>query len=98
MRMVEADDVEAASPRFPPRVNVSLRIDQKSVGVAREVAGSPGDGDDVAGSEQHAAALSRRRLACVGDDGVKRGPSHDHNASTTLAMPMPPPMHNAATP
>jgi hypothetical protein len=34
------------------------------------------------------------------DDVVVRTPSdgYSHSASTTIAMPMPPPMHNAATP
>jgi hypothetical protein len=34
----------------------------------------------------------------VGNGGVERGPIQDHSASTTIAMPMPPPMHNDATP
>jgi hypothetical protein len=34
----------------------------------------------------------------VGDDGVEHGSTDDHNASTTIAMPMPPPMHSEATP
>jgi hypothetical protein len=32
------------------------------------------------------------------DGGVERGWTQDHRASTTIAMPMPPPMHKPATP
>jgi hypothetical protein len=32
------------------------------------------------------------------DGGVERGSTHNHRASMTIAMPIPPPMHNPATP
>jgi hypothetical protein len=34
----------------------------------------------------------------MSDRGVERGSTHDHRASTAIAMPMPPPIHNPATP
>jgi hypothetical protein len=34
----------------------------------------------------------------MGHGGVEDGLAHDHSASTTIAMPMPPPIHRAATP
>jgi hypothetical protein len=34
----------------------------------------------------------------MGDGGVEGGLAHNHSASTIIAMPMPPPIHRAATP
>ena len=98
MRMVEADDSYVSCSRVPPGVDVILRIDQESVEARREVAGPADLGHGVRGSKQKAAALGRCALARVGDDGVEHGSTDDHNASTTIAMPMPPPMHSEATP
>ena len=96
--MVEPDDVESVRACLPPGVEVILRIDQKSILVRREVAGPAGVRHHIGTSEEHAATLGRCRLTCVGDGGVEGGLAHDHNASMTIAMPMPPPMHKAATP
>lgn len=98
MRMVEPDDVEAACARFPPGVDVILGVDQKSVGIGGEVPSRARLGDDVRCSEQRAATLSGCGLARMRDRGVERGSTHSHRASTAIAMPIPPPMHNPATP
>ncbi len=98
MGVVKPDDVETASPRLPPGVDVIFRIDQKSVGVCRKVSGPASVGDDVGGPKQETATFGRRGLARVGDGGVQPGLADDHSASMIIAMPMPPPMHNAATP
>lgn len=98
MGVVKADDVETATSRFPPGVDVIFRIDQKSVEVCRKVSGPANVGDDFDGAKQQTATLARRGLARVGDGGLERGPANDHNASMIIAMPIPPPMHNAATP
>ncbi len=98
MRVIEADDVEAEAPPFPPGLDVILRVDQKSIGIRGKISRPAGLGDAVGRSKQQAAALGRCSLARMGDDGVERGPTDDHRASMTIAMPMPPPMHNDATP
>jgi len=96
--MIEPDDVESARACLPPGVEVILRIDQKSILVRREIAGPAGVRDHIGVSQKHAATLGRRRLTCMGHGGVEDGLAHDHSASTTIAMPMPPPIHRAATP
>ena len=96
--MIEPDDVESARACLPPGVEVILRIDQKSILVRREVAGPAGVYDHIGVSQKHAATLGRCHLTGMGDGGVEGGLAHDHSASTTIAMPMPPPIHRAATP
>jgi len=100
MRMVEADHVEAACARSAQRVDVSLRVQEELVVVGRDVLDPNGFDDLRACAEQDAAALGRKRVACVFGDGFQRrsGDSGVYNASTAIAMPMPPPMHSAATP
>ena len=96
--MVEPDDVESARACLSPGGEVILRIDQKSILVRREVAGPAGVRDRIRVSQKHAATLGRCRLTCMGDGGVEGGLAHNHSASTIIAMPMPPPIHRAATP
>ena len=98
MRMVEPDDVEAARARFPPGVDVILGVDQKSVGIDGEVPSRARLDDDVWRSEQRAATLGGCGFARMRDRGVERGSTHNHSASMAIAMPIPPPMHNPATP
>ena len=98
MRVIETDDVEMAWPRVPSSVDVVLRVDQESIDVCREVPRPARLDDDSFGAKQHAATLGGRRLERVRDDGVERCAAHDHSASITIAMPMPPPIHSDATP
>ena len=103
MRMIEADHFEAASLACAPGVDVGFRIhlrtgSNRPTGCAcRRLRRSPSRPD------QHAAALARQRLAGVGGDFVEHradvnDPRTGYNASTAIAMPIPPPMHSAATP
>lgn len=100
MRVVETDDLEAATARRAPGVDVLLRIDDEPVRIVREVAGADRLDDRLAAAEQDAAAFGRRRLARVREDVVERVPRDRdrYSASTAIAMPIPPPMHSAATP
>src|SRR5215467_9273087 len=98
MRVIESQDGQTACAGFSPRVDVIFGVDQKPVLVDRTVAGPSRLADELATSKQNPAALRRRSLARVGNGGVERGPIQNHSASTTIAMPMPPPMHKDATP
>ena len=104
--MIEPDNrVTAALPRPANGVKVSARIDEK---VPRAIGGEVGARqrlEDVRVSpEQQAAALLGRGVARVGGDGIQDGAADAdgrtprQSASTAMAMPMPPPMHNEATP
>ena len=98
--MIEADDVEAACPRSAQRVDVSLRVEEELVGVVRDVLDANGFDDRGVCADQDAAALDRKRVARVFGDGLQRrsGDPGVYDASTAIAMPMPPPMHSPATP
>ena len=98
VRVVEPHDSQTACAGFSARVDVIFGVDQKPVPVDRTVASPSRLGDDLVTSKQNPAALRRRSLPRVGNGGVERGPTQNHSASTTIAMPMPPPMHNDATP
>ena len=77
-----------------------LRIDEEAIGCSGKITSSPCLDDVMTAAEQDAATLSRQRLPGMGgndfDDSL--GDVNRYNASTTIAIPMPPPMHNAAMP
>ena len=100
VRVVKPDDLKAALPRRTPCIDVAFRVQAVPVGVFREIAGADGLDDVVVGAKQHAAALSGQGLARVSGNRVDHVACEPeaYNASTAIAMPMPPPMHNAATP
>ena len=100
MRVVETDHLEAPISRDAPRADVVSRIQLVPAGVVRQVAGAYGFDDFVGSADQDAAALGRQRVVRVGSDLLEHAAreSDGYNASTAIAMPMPPPMHNAATP
>jgi hypothetical protein len=100
VRVVEPDDVKAALPRRTPCIDVVLGIQAVPVGVLREIAGPDGFDDFAVSAQQHAAALGGQGLARVSGNRVDHVACEPeaYNASTAIAMPMPPPMHNAATP
>ena len=102
MRVVEAQDLAAPGSRRPPGAYVIAGIDCEPVGIGVDVRRPHGLRNRVAGADEQSAALGRRRFARVGDDVVVRAATEHHgrnySASTTIAMPMPPPMHSAATP
>src|ERR1043166_2210812 len=98
MRMVEADDVEAGRSRVAPCLNVILRIDQKPIGVVREIARADGGRDDAGRSDEKTAALRGGGFARVRDDRLADRRRKNHSVSMTIAVPMPPPMQSAAIP
>src|SRR5215831_2163795 len=103
MRVIEADNPESPGAGLSPGIDVRFGIDQKSCRALGQIRGSHGLADVIPGPEQDAAALTRPTFGRVRDHGVGNRRSHRHramgyNASTAIAMPMPPPMHNDATP
>jgi hypothetical protein len=101
MRVVEADDGEAARARTAASVDVRLGIQKVA---AHRVDGKILAGnrfDDLGGcSDEQPAAFLRRGGAGVRRDRLERERRHakSYNASTAIAMPMPPPMQSDATP
>ena len=100
MRVVEADHVEATKSRGAPGVDVRFRIQRIPVGIVRQVVGADRFDDLFRTADQDAAALGRQRVVRMGGDLVERvaRDPDGYNASTAIAMPMPPPMHKDATP
>jgi hypothetical protein len=100
VRVVKPHDIKAALPRRTPCIEVSLGIQAVPVGVLRQIARADGFDDFAASAEQHATALGGQGLARVSGNLVDHEPREPeaYSASTAIAMPMPPPMHNAATP
>src|SRR5689334_18947475 len=98
MRVIEPDDFESLGASRSSGFDVRPGIDQKSCRALREISRSNGFGDVIGGSEKDAATLARLAFPGVGDHSVGHRRSHRHrqigyNASTAIAMPMPPPMH-----
>src|SRR5215831_8650144 len=103
MRVIEAHHLESAGSGLSTGIDVRFGIDQKSCRALGQVCSSHGLADVIRGPEQDAAALTRPTFCRVRDHGVGNRRSHrhrakDYNASTAIAMPMPPPMHKDATP
>ena len=100
VRVVKPDDIKAALPRRTPCMEVRPGIQAVPVGVLRQIARADDLDDLVVSAQQHAAALGGQRLARVSGNLVDHEACEPeaYNASTAIAMPMPPPTHNAATP
>lgn len=100
MRVVEADHIETAESGSPPGVDVALGIELEPVEVAGDVGDADGLENFLSFSYQHAAALSGQGGLGVKSDHVERRScdSDGYDASTSIAMPMPPPIHSEATP
>lgn len=99
--MVEAEHHLAGLSRRAERANVIGRIDQ--IACCRplgEIAGRNGALDPARLSDQQPTALGGRRVPRVGEDrgACLRRDLDDQTASTTIAIPMPPPMQSDATP
>ena len=83
------------------RIDVGLRIDQES---ARWIVGDIGTANGfenlLRAPDEQAAAFQGHRRASVRRDVIERGrrDSNRYNASSAIAMPIPPPMQSAATP
>ena len=100
VRVVKPDDIKAALPRRTPCMEVRPGIQAVPVGVFRDIASPDGLDDFAVSAQQHAAALGGQGLARVSGHLIDHEARHSeaYNASTAIAMPMPPPTHNAATP
>src|SRR5262245_8921868 len=70
--MIEADHLEATCTGASDRIEVILRVDQKAVWVVGNIPAADGLDYHFGAANQDAAALGRRRVACVSGDGVKR--------------------------
>ena len=104
MRVIEAQYLETAEPCRPPCMNVIGRVNLETIGVPGDISRPHSLNDGAAGTpgapvtNDQAATLRRRRFACVRHDVVVGATTQGHNASTAMAIPIPPPMHSAATP
>ena len=96
--MVEADDVEARGAGIAAGLNVIPGIDDKPRRLVCEVARAHRLGNGARRSDEHPTALCRSGLSRMRDEGVADGARKNHRASIAMAMPIPPPMHSAATP
>ena len=98
--MVKPHDIKAALPRRTPCIEVGLGIQAVPAGILRQIARADGFDDFAVRAQQQAAALGGQGLARVSSDLVDHQAceAKAYNASTAIAMPMPPPMHNAVTP
>ena len=79
---------------------MGFRIHRVPVGIVRQVGGADRFDNLVRTADQDAAALGRQGVVRVSGDLAEdvRPESNGYNASTAIAIPIPPPMHNAATP
>ena len=96
--MVSADHVELPRTGLTDNAEMVARVDRIP---SSRIAGRICDGDGIdnrAGlSEEQATTLIGRLPARVREDGgLDR--TRDCHTSTTIAMPIPPPMHRLATP
>ena len=100
MRVVKAEDLEPAVSRVPSCVDVTFRREEKSIRIVRNILDANRFDDFRTRAEQDAAALCRKRLACVCGHFVEHRSldADDYNASTVIAMPIPPPIQSDATP
>ena len=98
--MIKPEHFEAAAARLASRLDMRLRFDEEPVRIVRRVWRPNGLGNRRAAAEQEPAALGRLRLARVRDDFIERGADDPdrYNASTAIAIPIPPPMQSDATP
>jgi hypothetical protein len=100
MRVIEADDVESATPRLAASGDVFGRIQLVPMWIVGDVADSCGVDDLLSAAEQQAAAFSWKRVLCMRRDGIEDDPRNPdgYSASTTIAIPIPPPMQSEARP
>src|SRR5438445_10226395 len=100
VRVVKAKHGEPAAAGLTPRLDVRLRLDEKPVRVVGNVSRADGFRDRRAVAEEQPAAFGGPLVPRVGDDLRDRGPGHPnrYNASTAIAMPIPPPIQSDATP
>ena len=71
MRVIEADDLEAARSREPPGVEMILRVDQEPIRVVGQVAAANRLDDLVGAAQENAAAFDQRSVSRVRGDRFK---------------------------
>lgn len=101
MGVVEPDDGQGARTSVASCVDVGLRVDLETVRrVVCDIRTANRREDPRGGPDQQAAALGGKRLAGVRRDVLEHGGSeaNRYDASTAMAIPIPPPMHSDATP
>src|SRR5260221_10173019 len=98
MRVIEAQELETAERCRPSCMDVIGRVNLETIGIPGDVSRPHGLDDGAAGANEQAATLCRRCFACVRHDVVVGATTEGHSASTAMAIPIPPPMHRAATP
>ena len=96
--MIEPEDLLVTASRLAPGLDVVVRVEEKARRARFEISTADRLRNARADAKQHTATLARRRFARVGENLVTRRARHLHSDSTTMAMPIPPPMHSAATP
>lgn len=96
--MVGAEHLFTGLSRQSDGIEVVMRIDQVStLRIVRDVPGRYCCTDMLPRANQQPAAFARRFRPCVFEDGGDDAIGNRHT-SMTIAMPIPPPMHNAAIP
>ena len=100
VRVIKADHLEVPAARLATRLDVRLRFDEEPVRIVGRVRRPYGFGDRRGAAEQEAAALGGPRLAGVAHDVIERCSDDPdrYNASTVIAIPIPPPTQSDATP
>ena len=98
--MIETEHRKSALACLAPRGDMCGRLNEETVRIVRHIRRPHSLGNRGVGADQQTAAFRRQRLARVIDDGVERGAGdpNGYNASTAIAIPMPPPTQSAATP
>src|SRR5512143_4377691 len=96
--MIRADDVAPLGPGAPSCGDVLGRIDLKRRRALPDVRRPHRLVNAAGASDEEPAALVRRVLAGVRDDGLDDVLRDDDHAWTIIAVPMPPPMQSEAAP
>ena len=96
--MIKPEDLLVTVSRLAPGFDVVVRVEEKARGARFEISATHRLRNPGADAKQHTATFVRCRIARVGEDGVKRPARHFHSDSTTIAIPIPPPMQSEATP
>src|SRR4029077_20370648 len=102
---IEADNLEAATPRVAAPLDMILRVDDEAGALlVRGVTRPHGLGHFGIAAKQQPATLGRRRLPGMRHDRIERTAInahsifqiHDSKFWMTIAIPMPPPMQSEA--
>ena len=100
MRVVAAHDLLSNSPRGPDCGKVIGGVDVVAGRVRENVRRAAARLDLITAPDEQAATFVRPRVTGVRDNLIEHSLANTnrHDISTTMAMPIPPPMHKLATP